>query len=173
MDMPTFNTVWPVASFILGATLAQANASLSEKRQRDRERESREYESRRKILEGKKSFEVEVLNDLHKSLISLRESADSLTRWHGTDEADRSVSEAEEICVRMRIEMDNFWRLDGLLFDPNLSRFLSGRVGIALFPDGGTVIPSRQALEGYGDSVWDAHSAVAQRLKELYDAVRD
>lgn len=172
--MPSFATVWPVASFILGAVLAQVNASISEKRQRGREREAREYESRRALLDGKRGFEMDVLNDIYKSIASMRESADALARWHRIDEVDRSLSEAQEMCVRMRTEMDNFWRLNGLLFDSDFGEYLSRQVGgVELFPAGVKVVPPRQSLEGYGDTCWDAHSAVAQRLKDLYDAVRD
>ncbi|MQL64436.1 hypothetical protein F6Q10_18005 [Streptomyces vinaceus] len=167
--MSSFNTIWPVASFVLGAALTQFNSYLTERRQRVRDLESRRYESNRTFLEGKRNFEIEVLTDLHTSLTALSNAADALAKWHRSGEADRDIEAAHELCLRLQTETDEAWRLNGLLFDSMLSQSVGDSLGIELFPNGPKMIPSEGALGAYGDSVWDAHAMVAQKLKELYD----
>ncbi|WP_158756543.1 hypothetical protein [Streptomyces sp. NRRL S-475] len=166
--MSSFNTIWPVASFILGATLTQLNSSLSERRQKARDREAREYEASKSLLEGKKNFEIQILSDLYDMLTALNEAADKLARWHKGDEENREPDTAKELCSKLQSDHAAAWRLNELLFDADLNRFVSDAIGVELFPHGPNVIPSKNALEGYGDRVWDAHAAVAVKLKELY-----
>jgi hypothetical protein len=166
--MSSFNTIWPVASFILGAVLTQFNSSLSERRQKVRDREAREYEERKLFLEGKKNFEIQVLSDLYDALTALNEATDRLARWYQDDEENRELDAAKELCSALKSGYATAWRLNELLFDADLNRFVSDAIGVDLFPNGAQAIPSRRALEGYGDKVWDAHAAVAVKLKELY-----
>ncbi|MEU3856978.1 hypothetical protein AB0F03_06315 [Streptomyces sp. NPDC028722] len=166
--MPHFDTVWPVASFVFGAALAQLNSSLAEKRQNAREREAREYETSKAFLEGKKNFEIQVLSDVYGTLNKLRAAADALARWHRSHEGDRDSSAAEELCSRLQSEAAEVWRLNELLFDDELNELVTESMSRELFPDGPRVIPAQEVLEGYGDSIWDAHAAVAEKLKKLY-----
>ncbi|MGW1985398.1 hypothetical protein ACWCPJ_23585 [Streptomyces collinus] len=169
--MPNFNTIWPVASFALGAALTQFNSYLTEKRQRIRDRESRQYELSKGLLEGKRSFEIEVLGDLYKCLTSLNDAVDVLRDWHNMDENGGSVEAARELCSRLQGDVASAWRLNGLLFDSQLSDFVGDVIGQELFPSGPEIVPARRVLEAYGDKVWDAHDAVAAKLKSLYEAV--
>ncbi|MFJ6543199.1 hypothetical protein ACIQMP_21470 [Streptomyces sp. NPDC091385] len=167
--MSNFNTIWPVASFVLGAALTQFNAHLTEKRQRVRDVESRRHEYSKLFLEGKRSFEIEVLTDLHRSLTTLSNAADELSKWHRISDDERDVDVALELCLRIQVETAAAWRLDGLLFDHELSRQVGNSIGIELFPNGPKVIPGEEHLDEYADSVWEAHAEVAKKLKKVYE----
>ncbi|MFF9677892.1 hypothetical protein ACF1GS_40495, partial [Streptomyces eurythermus] len=112
--MSNFNTIWPVASFVLGAALTQFNSYLTERRQRVRDAETRQYESSRSFLEGKRNFEIEVLSDLHRCLTALSNAADALSSWYRGGEADRDLEVAHELCLRIQAETAEAWRLNGL-----------------------------------------------------------
>ncbi|MFJ3210177.1 hypothetical protein [Streptomyces flaveolus] len=167
--MSNFNTIWPVASFVLGAALTQFNSYLTERRQRARDVESRQYESSRSYLEGKKNFEIEVLTDLYKCLTALNDAADALSSWYRSSESDRDVEVAHGLCLKLQEGTAEAWRLNGLLFDSTLNRSVGDSIGVELFPNGPKVIPGEDSLGAYGDGVWDAHAQVAERLKKLYD----
>ncbi|MER7972915.1 hypothetical protein ABTX35_28630 [Streptomyces sp. NPDC096080] len=173
--MSTFNTVWPVATFILGGASAYLRDYISERRQIARTVKALDAERAKGITDRRESFELENLTKLADALQRLSRVS---TQAHLADMPDRESPQVygssplpPEIDEGARVAHAEVSLLTAMVLKASLrEQITEARQAIAqtAMMFGGPARDAQQAHMNALDLMDSAMQALAARVREIY-----
>jgi hypothetical protein len=170
-----FNSLWPVATFILGLASTYFLSFLTEKRQIAREAQARQAERDRVLTERRETFELEHLERLNEALQKLGRAVgrvhfvDTMTGRDSGQYAGTLLPE-EDSNALLDANRD-VYMLRNLVLDGALRAHIEHACALLNLPSGLHRSDPEAADDAFHQAILaldDAQSAIAQRIRQIY-----